>query len=213
MSGKIAAAVGAVVILGGVFAGVRLLTGNDDKPAAAATTNGGSEDTPEPVETTTPEPVETTAAPEEVPEAEPTEAPDSGAVSDILQDPVGTWTIQDVAQSPDIAQAWGATDAISALYANPNGLEVALTIAAYTSPEEAFATVPVLAESLLGGRGQNRFQVIDAGEVTDQNGQLIGQYVLLQGPVELIFWSNGPFIRAVEGGPGSAIDFYTNSSF
>jgi hypothetical protein len=96
---------------------------------------------------------------------------------------------------------------------NPDGLQVGLTIAAYTSPEEAFATVPVLAESLLGGRGKNRFQVVDAGEVKDQNGQLIGQYVLLEGPVEIIFWSNGPFIRALEGNPGSAIDFYTNSQF
>jgi hypothetical protein len=213
MSGKIAAAVGAVVILGGIFAGVKLLTGNEDKPAAAVTESGGSNaEEPEPAETTTPEPVETTAA-EEVPESEPTEAPESGGVSDILQDPVGTWVLQDVAQSADIAQAWGATDALSALYANPNGQQVGLTIAAYTSPEEAFATVPVLAESLLGGRGQNRFQVLDSGEVMDQNGQLIGQYVLLRGPFELIFWSNGPFLRALEGDTGNAIDFYTNSRF
>jgi hypothetical protein len=177
------------------------------------TNNGGSTEEPEPAETTTPEPVETTAAPEEVPTSEPTAAPESGAVSDVLQDPVGTWALEDVAQSADIAQAWGATDALSALYVNPNGLQVGLTIAAYTSPEEAFATVPVLAESLLGGRGQNRFQVVDAGEVTDTNGELIGQYVLLEGPVEIIFWSNGPFIRAVEGQPGNAIDFYANSSF
>ncbi|MGH2808521.1 MAG: hypothetical protein ACRDKT_14735, partial [Actinomycetota bacterium] len=156
----------------------------------------------------------------------------SGALTDFLEDPVGSWSLADLAESPDIAQAWGATDAISTLYANPDGAQVGMTIAAYTSAEEAYATVPVLADSLLAGEpaplpfakgplaanfaqggGRNRFRVIDAGDVTNQEGQVIGAYVLLRGPVELIFWSNGPFLRGAEGTNGNAIDFYANSSF
>jgi hypothetical protein len=232
MSGKIAAAVGAVVILGGVFAGVKLLTGNDDKPAVVTNDAADSGDAPDPAATPEETPAEDVAAPEEVPTPTPTPAPESGALTDFIEDPVGTWSLADFAESPDIAQAWGATDALSTLYVNPDGVQVGFTIAAYTSAEEAYATVPVLANSLLAGEpaplpfasgplaadfaqggGRNRFQVVEAGDVTDQEGNVIGAYVLLRGPVELIFWSNGPFVRAAEGNNGNAIDFYANSSY
>lgn len=207
-SGKIAAAVGAVVLLGGVAAGAKFLTSKKEErtpgpvatfgPAPAPTSSGLAPaiSAPPPAPTSAPPPVE--------PTAEPDPAPDSGSLTDIIPSEVGKWVATDAQAAPDIAGNWGANDAIVVTYVKPNGAQLGAIFAAYSSAEDAYATVDPLGESLTG----SGYTITDSFDLTLDSGEVIGRVAYLVGEDIIIFWSNGPFLISVEGAQGLPEEFF-----
>jgi hypothetical protein len=190
-----------LVILGGVFAGVKLLT-RDSSPKPTKPVRNVTQPTTQP--TSQPTPQETTQ-----PTGAPTPAPDSGSLADLVEDPVGKWSAQDVQDSPDIAANWGANDALTVTYASGKG-GLTFVIAAYASPEDAETAVPQLAQSVVDSLG---YRVVNQDDVQGQDGSHLGQVILLEGDDEVVLWSNGSYVRWAEGPRGASVDFYGHSSF
>ncbi len=212
-SGKIAAAVGALVLIGGLAAGAKVLTSKkEDRTTPVSTIGGPAPTVPAPAptgSTAAPAPTSapTSAPPPVEPTTEPEPAPESGSVAEVIPQEVGKWSAVDAQPAPDVAANWGANDAITVTYVKPNGASLGAIFAAYPSADDAYGTVDALAESLTGAG----YQIVEAFDLTLDSGEVIGRVDVLEGPDTIVFWSNGPFLISAEGTSGDVQEFFQRS--
>lgn len=136
-------------------------------------------------------------------------APEEGSLQERVQDQVGDFTLQEVAENPGGIEA-GATEALIMGYAGPDGVVVRHTLWAMPSPEEAEATRQTVAQSNV----EDGFQVLDEQPVTIE-GEQVGTVTVLQGEVEgspltLVLWTNGNIYAGAIGSGDAPTAFYQN---
>jgi hypothetical protein len=204
MSGKIAAAVGVVVILGGVFAGVRLISGDHGGPAPTPPDNGPVQPiqpSPQPSQPSEPSPSPSGVEPSPV---EPTPN-GNGSLADELPSTVGDWSLTGAEAAPDFAQNLGASDAVIGHYGTSGGSTLDFNLLAYSSQDDSLAGLVTLANGLIN----NGLKQKDQFTITGSDGSEIGQgYVLQTSDDQVVVFNANSELAALESAPGSATDFF-----
>ena len=132
------------------------------------------------------------------------ESPSEGSVKDLIQQKVGPFTLQNVAEDPNWAQV-GATEAYKAAYTSSNG-DVLHLLSAFPSEERAAegqAALPAEYE-------KQGFTEAGGGEVTGEGGEKVGSLTLMVNEskgTELVIWNNRQILAHALGETGNAQAF------
>lgn len=121
-----------------------------------------------------------------------------------IQRQVGPFRLAEVEPAREFATKAGAAGALAAGYTGPNR-GVFHMLAAFESPREANRVLVVLAEDLL----EDGYEFVNNGQVT-VNDEQVGEWGLFKGETQVMLWTNGVLFAIAEGADTNAEDFYSN---
>jgi hypothetical protein len=122
----------------------------------------------------------------------------------LVKKTVGSFQLTKIDSLPELRKA-GATAALAMQYGSTSGVPLSHILSAWPSAEQSTQFTLAFAK-LLADRG---YEVTEQGDVKDDNGELVGKYVVLaKGNTEGIFWSNGNLHASAVAGKGNAVAFY-----
>lgn len=139
--------------------------------------------------------------------------PDEGSLDEIVQEQVGDFKLEKVEEIPP-AREKGVTDALQMEYTASDGTPLLHLVGAFDSADSANQ----LLEDDIDRIRSEGFEVVDEGVVESQDGEELGNYVVMQGEIEgtevlSVLWTNGN-LEASALAPGEgAVDFYSNSEY
>jgi hypothetical protein len=123
----------------------------------------------------------------------------------LVQQQVGPYTLQNGRRADELISK-GAVDAVLLLYASGDGAQIEHLLSVWPSKENAANVLQGTAQRM---QQQGLLSLVHQEEVKNQQGEVLGQLLVFQGPSgETALWSNGQLVCLAGGAQGRVPEFY-----
>jgi hypothetical protein len=134
------------------------------------------------------------------------DSPSEGSLKDRIQEEVGPFTLEDVAENPELVET-GATEAYKVKYTSSSNGDVLHLVSAYSSEDDPAA----IQAGLPAKYEEEGFTRAGQQDVTNESGEQVGSLTAMVNEskgTEIIIWNNRNVWALAFGGTGSARAFY-----